>query len=256
MNTVRYLRNEYTGHRLRTNPRTAMGIVNLRVRRGLHGLGDASAICLDQNQNSIPCSSPDCTYGDCGSAGPQQTSGSLCLDQNQNQISCSDADCTYGDCTSGAKSASPSSGGAPSGSLLVYQGKWQVSATLNANTIISRVVNALRTYGLAVVNMQNDAGALTLTSFNVSLTLQVQGDGFAQPSDAGSIVDHAYYTVTGHMPVFSSTVLQSSPGSTSLFPASTPTAAVPQSTSQWLQSNAWWLVLAGVAAIALPRMLD
>jgi hypothetical protein len=63
------------------------------------------AICLDQNQNTIACADPDCTYGDCCtgidcySVGAQQTTGPLCLDQNQNQISCSDPNCTYGDCT-------------------------------------------------------------------------------------------------------------------------------------------------------------
>jgi len=70
--------------------------------RGVHGLGEA--ICLDQNQNTIPCSSPDCTYGDCGAAGPQLSTGPLCLDQSQNQVPCSNPECTYGDCTAPAKS--------------------------------------------------------------------------------------------------------------------------------------------------------
>lgn len=59
----------------------------------------SSAICLDQNQNSISCTDPDCTYGDCGATGVSQvTTGSLCLDQDQNAVACSDPDCTYGDC--------------------------------------------------------------------------------------------------------------------------------------------------------------
>jgi hypothetical protein len=63
----------------------------------------APLICLDQNQNSIGCSSANCTYGDCGSSGPQQTVGSLCLNQQENAVACSDPNCTFGDCISGTK---------------------------------------------------------------------------------------------------------------------------------------------------------
>jgi hypothetical protein len=79
-----------------------------------------SAVCLDQNQNAILCSDPDCTYGDCGSTAVQQTSGSLCLDQNQNPIACTDPNCTFGDCTAsapgsvGALAATSSSSGGTS----------------------------------------------------------------------------------------------------------------------------------------------
>jgi hypothetical protein len=65
----------------------------------------ASAICLDQNQNSVSCSDPNCTYGDCGSTATQVTSGALCLDSNQNAVACSDPECTYGDCVSSAAGA-------------------------------------------------------------------------------------------------------------------------------------------------------
>lgn len=61
----------------------------------------SSAICLDQNENTISCTDPSCTYGDCGATGVAQvTSGSLCLDSDQNAVACSDPECTYGDCTS------------------------------------------------------------------------------------------------------------------------------------------------------------
>lgn len=62
----------------------------------------APAICLDQSQNSVMCSDPNCTYGDClAPAGVQQvTVGALCLDQSQNQIDCSNPNCTFGDCIS------------------------------------------------------------------------------------------------------------------------------------------------------------
>jgi len=68
--------------------------------RGMRGLGQAPAVCLDQSQNQIDCADPNCTYGDCGATGPQVTVGSLCLDQSQNQIDCADPNCTYGDCIS------------------------------------------------------------------------------------------------------------------------------------------------------------
>lgn len=66
-----------------------------------------AAICLDQNQNSILCSDPDCTYGDCGSAAPQLGAGALCLDQNQNAVPCADPNCTFGDCTATASQSNP-----------------------------------------------------------------------------------------------------------------------------------------------------
>src|SRR5271166_4985753 len=66
-----------------------------------------SAVCLDQSQNAILCSDPDCTFGDCGSSAPQLTSGGLCLDQNQNSIACADPNCTFGDCTSTASQSNP-----------------------------------------------------------------------------------------------------------------------------------------------------
>lgn len=75
----------------------------------------SSAICLDGNQNTIPCSDPNCSYGDCGSTSTQVVSGSLCLDQNQNAVACADPECTYGDCTSpssGAPAANPVAGAA------------------------------------------------------------------------------------------------------------------------------------------------
>jgi len=62
-------------------------------------LGDLGmAICLDQSQNTVACTDPSCTFGDCGSTDTQQVGGSLCLDHSENQISCSSPECTYGDC--------------------------------------------------------------------------------------------------------------------------------------------------------------
>lgn len=60
----------------------------------------APAICLDQSENSISCSDPNCAHGDCGSTAAQITVGALCLDQGENQIDCTDPNCTFGDCVS------------------------------------------------------------------------------------------------------------------------------------------------------------
>lgn len=67
-----------------------------RALHGLRGLGDP-AICLDQNQNTIDCQDPNCTYGDCGAVSTSVPSGA-CLDQSENQVLCVDPNCTYGDC--------------------------------------------------------------------------------------------------------------------------------------------------------------
>lgn len=77
-----------------------------QIQRGmspmvLHGLGQVAAVCLDQNENNVPCTSPDCTYGDCGSTAAQVTVGALCLDESENQIDCSSPACAFGDCISG-----------------------------------------------------------------------------------------------------------------------------------------------------------
>lgn len=149
--------------------------------------------------------------------------------------------------------------GAPTGSVLLYQGVWQVTPTLNVNTIISRVSQAVRMYGLQVTNSQNDGGPLTLGNFNVTLLLQVIGGGYGLPSDAGSMVDHAYYSVVGMMPVSSSTFLQSAGGAYGGgIPPNVPpggSGAPPPDLTTWIEGNAWWLALLAVGAMVLPKLL-
>ena len=158
-----------------------------------------------------------------------------------------------------AGGAAPASGGltsvagAPSGSVLLYQGTWQVTLTLNVNTIISRVSQMLQSYGLQVATQSSTGGAFTVGNFNIALTLKVTGSGFAQPSDAGSIVDHAYYTVVGRMPVSSSTFLQSMSGVPSNVPGST--TAAPGTLTAWLEQNALWLGLGLGAIVVLPNLV-
>jgi hypothetical protein len=148
--------------------------------------------------------------------------------------------------------------GAPTGSVLLYQGVWQVTPTLNVNTIVSRVSQSVRMYGLQVTNSQNDGGAFTLGNFNVTLLLQVTGGGYALPSDAGAMVDHAYYSVVGSMPVSSSAFLQSAGGAYGGgVPPNVPggSGAPPPDLTTWLTSNAWWIALLGAAVVVLPKIL-
>ena len=213
----------------------------------------SKGICLDQNQNSISCTDPNCTYGDCGATGPQITSGSLCLDPKENQISCSDPTCTYGDCISPTQPPNVVGAGAPTGSVLVYQGTWQAFPTLNPNTIISRVAAALPQVGLQVTNQQTDASVVTIGNFNVNFTLQVTGPGFGNASDAGLDVNHAYYTVTGHMPVSGATFLQSAvSGIPRNLPGTTPSTT---SMTSWFEQNAGTVGLLAVAIVVIPALI-
>ena len=221
------------GFRPRTNPLGALRGI------GLRGLGDANTFsgctsAVDADGNAVACSDP---------------SAAVWFDNQMNAVPAGTS--------TGVSAAGAAAGGAPSGSQLLYQGTWQVTATLNINTIISRVSQAIRANGLQVVSAQNTGSVLSIGNFNVAFTLQVIGPGFAQPVDAGSIVDHAYYSVVGRMPVFSATVLQSAPGS-SLPTIVPPTpGATPGATgiTAWLESNALWLGLGIVAITVLPALV-
>jgi hypothetical protein len=220
--------------------------------RGMHGLAGLGAdntfsgcvSAVDASGNSVSCGDP---------------SAAVWFDANMNAVA------------PGTQASGSGSSGVTTGSLLQYQGTWQVTPTLNVNTIISRVSQAVKAYGLQVASAQTTGGAVTLGNFNVSFALQVTGSGFAQPSDAGAIVDHAYYTVVGRMPVASATALQSGSYSSlpSIVPSSNPQVSTtptswfgsffqqtpPQSTSQWLQNNAWWIGLGVVAVVILPGVV-
>lgn len=97
-----------------------------QIQRGmspmvLRGLGQA-AVCLDENENTISCLSPDCAYGDCGSGAAQATVGALCLDEHENQVSCTDPNCSFGDCMSAGarKTSTPGVSPAPGPSPRTY----------------------------------------------------------------------------------------------------------------------------------------
>jgi len=150
-------------------------------------------------------------------------------------------------------------GDVPTGSFLKYQGQWQTTQTQSAADIIQAVTSALASDGLPVVNASSDAGAKAMilgafgVAFNVTLVLQISGPGFAQASDAGSIVNHEVYTFTGLMPLSSSVSVSSTgPGGTGAG-APPPPGSIDLGT--WLQDNAFWIGLGVVAAVVLPKIL-
>lgn len=235
------------GFRPSTNPRPP-------GRGGLGRLG-AATICLDQNENSIPCTDPNCTYGDCGASGPQQASGPLCLDSAQNQVACSDPGCTYGDCVAPGASPAVAAVGAPTGSTLTYIGQWPITLTQSADSILGAVKTAVQAYGLQVTGTNYQIGIVQTAPFAVQIQMLVTGSGFARPQDAGSIVDHAFYAATSKMPVSSQTVVAALPGA----PSSTPGGVIsemPQAgtLTTWFEQNALWIGLA-IAAIAIGPAL-
>jgi len=153
--------------------------------------------------------------------------------------------------------------GAPTGSYLLYTGNWSVTLTQSMNSIIAAVRAAIAGYGLQVGNVNCPAcssvtpssvlASAGIQSFQVQLQILVTGTGFAQPSDAGSIVDHAFYTVTGKMPTSSSTTVQQLPGVAGA--AGVPPAAPSQSITSWLEQNALWIGLGIGAIVLVPRLM-
>jgi hypothetical protein len=152
--------------------------------------------------------------------------------------------------------------GVPTGSFIKYQGSWTTTQTQSAADILQAVSSALASDGLPVVQASDDAGAKAFilgafgVAFNVTLVLQVTGPGFAQPGDAGSVVNHEVYKFTKLMPT-SSSVSVSSTGPGGSASGTPPGSAPPGATdwSQWLQDNALWIGLAVVAVTIGPTLV-
>lgn len=150
---------------------------------------------------------------------------------------------------------------APTGSFLKYQAQWQTTQNQSAGDIMQAVTSALASDGLPVVQASSDAstkafilGAFGVT-FNVTLVLQVAGSGFAQESDAGSIVNHEVYAATGLMPLSSSVMVSSTgPGGSGGGSPPAPPGA-PTDWGTWLQSNAWWIAAAAIGAAVVRSFL-
>lgn len=211
-----------------------------------------------------------------------------CFDSLGNSVDCSDPNCAQGNCVTPGLAPPPAApaAGVPTGSTLQYEAQWETTAGgqgMNAQEIITAVGQKLPTYGMQLIQQQNDYSPVLgyvikmAESFNVQLTVQVTGAGYDNPLHAGQNIDHAYYLVTNKMPVFSRTTLMSGPPG-SLFPpqqqptggggGTTPTQPMnlscqmfgvncppppgQQSMSAWIQQNATMLVMLVVAAIVLP----
>ena len=240
MPTVGYT-HEQQGFRQYANPRPYAHL------KGLGRLSDGNTFgtCVqayDANGNSVAC---------------DDSSAVIWMDANGNTVPAptAAAAATLTPSAPSAPAASAAAAGAPTGAYLTYQGTWTVTFTQSANDIISKVGAALAAFGLKLTNSNSTVGALAsagLSTFTVQLQLLVTGPGFAQPGDAGSFVDHAFYTVTGKMPVASSTSVQSLPGGATVGGAPPPAA---QSLTAWLEDNAFYIGLGIAAVVLLPKLI-
>jgi hypothetical protein len=160
------------------------------------------AICLDQNQNTVACSDPSCTYGDCGSTGPQQLSGSLCLDQNQNQIACSDPNCTYGDCTASpttslATAVGVSASGATGSAGMSNNVLQSPSAGGSVAGLNPTVVSSIGSIASAISNVVSPPPKTSLTLGASGLNLSSAGSLFSNPLMLGLLAVIAFLLFWG-----------------------------------------------------------
>jgi hypothetical protein len=147
--------------------------------------------------------------------------------------------------------------GVPTGSTIVYQAQWDSSAvTRSAQDVLNLVLQQLGQFGLAVMSSSAQTGisnllkAATITDyfFSVSIQLRVTGPGFAQAQDVAAIVDHAAYSVTGHMPVSSSASVTAVPGSGSSL------SDAGSSLVQFIEQNMGTIFLGLAALVILPQI--
>jgi hypothetical protein len=154
----------------------------------------------------------------------------------------------------------------PDQSIVTYTGTWTPTYFMGANDIITAVSAALANEGLKVTKVSTSAGFLDTTvvgmtiqptPFDVTLQIQVQnGQGYGNPSDIGSIVDHEVYVATGSMPARSSVPIVQAPGGVPTptgQPGAVPPGAVDLTT--WFEQNIGWLALAVGAALIVPKLL-
>jgi hypothetical protein len=154
----------------------------------------------------------------------------------------------------------------PDQSIVTYTGTWVPHGMAGATEVIGQVSSALASQGLAVRSVSSSSYRVLLNNtFNVKLTIQVaNGEGYSDPSDIASIVDHYAYTVTGSMPLASSISAVQLPSGGPPVPTGQPevpdtgsgSGAQPsEDWSSWVQDNAVWLALGVAGLIFLPRML-
>ena len=229
------------GFRPNTNPLGALNAYGRRARlRGLGAQDPNCAVGMPYDVNGDLCAGVD---PNCAQLMPYDVNGNPCPGP------AGGASSSWGS----TPTAAPNPNQAPTGSFLTYQGTWTTSITKTASDILQAVIAALPAKGLSVVSSSTTAGVLANTKlifaeagqqFGVTLQLQVTGPGFAQASDAASIVNHAVYVATGLMPTANSIV-----GGTGETPSGTSTL------SSWLESNAVWIGLAVFAIAVVPAVI-
>lgn len=231
---------EQQGFRPRTNPIGALAGL------GLLGLGDGNIFggcvtAVDAQGNPVSCSDP---------------SAAVWFDANMNAVA------------PGTPSAAPTPppsvpSGAPTGAALTYVAQWPITLIQSADSILGKVKASVQSFGLQVISTNYQIGLVQTAPFAVQIQMLVTGSGFARPQDAGSIVDHAFYSATGKMPASSQTVVASLPGAPSSVPGAATCdpginpncAAQPSTFTQWLEQNALWIGIAVIAVAVGPNLV-
>jgi hypothetical protein len=224
------------GFRPRTNPSGALG------RYGLRGLGDSNTFsgcvsAVDGQGNPVSCSDPN---------------AAVWFDANMNAV------------TPGTQ-APPSA--IVTGSVLNYGATVDSHWWTSQASVISGISGILASSG---INLTQQATGTASGSGNFVLTLQLQisGAGFARDQDVKSIVDHAIYVQTGHLPLNSAIELVSTPSfATGAIPMSAqigtgagagsgaPGSSQPTTFTAWLEQNAMWLGIGVLAVAVLPTLV-
>lgn len=231
------------GFRPRTNPLGSLRAI------GLLGLGDANTFggcvtAVDAQSNPVDCNDP---------------SAVVWMDANGNAVPAGTATGVS------AITANTPPSSIVTGSVLNY------GATVNSHwwssqaSIISAIGGSLASAGINVTQ-QATGSASGSGNFVLTLQLQISGAGFARDQDVKSIVDHAIYVQTGHLPLNSAIELVSTPTmATGALPLSlqigtgsgsgSGSSSKPTTFSGWLEQNALWLGLGVLAVAVLPPLV-
>jgi hypothetical protein len=223
------------GFRPRTNPSGALG------RYGLRGLGDSNTFsgcvsAVNGNGDPVACNDP---------------SAAVWFDANMNSVPA-------------GTQAPPSA--IVTGSVLNYGATVDSHWWTSEASVISGISGILASSG---INLTQQATGTASGSGNFVLTLQLQisGAGFARDQDVKSIVDHAIYVQTGHLPLNSAIELVSTPGfATGAIPMSAqigtgagvpgaPGPSQPTTFTAWLEQNAMWIGIGVLAVAVLPTLV-
>lgn len=160
----------------------------------------------------------------------------------------------------------------PDQSVVNYSGTWSGTWDMTPQDVIDAVTTALPADGLMVRSVSSSAGMVANTkvfdlaggnqTFQVSMQLQVNnGQGYGDPNDIISIINHEVYVATGAMPVGGSIPTVQAPGTAApvatgqpAVPGAPALPGVPTDWASWLEQNALWIGL-GLAAVVLGPAL-